>query len=107
MTKAEAAIHRSALARARQFRNGLMVAMLGIIHSVRKISQRLSSDLLSNVSSVRGGSSCPLRDQRKRADERILDPRLIPWIDRYLEVHRPVLAQRVEESNALWLSSNN
>ena len=29
MTKAEAAVHRSALARARQFRNGLMVAMLG------------------------------------------------------------------------------
>jgi hypothetical protein len=29
MTQAEAAVHRSALARARQFRNGLMVAMLG------------------------------------------------------------------------------
>jgi hypothetical protein len=34
MTKAEAAMHRSALARARQFRNGLMVAMLGY-HPIR------------------------------------------------------------------------
>jgi hypothetical protein len=49
----------------------------------------------------------PLRDQEKRADERIVDTELIPWIDRYLEVHRPVLARRTEASNALWLSSNN
>jgi site-specific recombinase XerD len=51
----------------------------------------------------------PSRSETKenRADERIVDPGLIPWIDRNLEVHRPVLARRVEASNALWLSSNN
>ena len=49
----------------------------------------------------------PSETKEKRADGRILDPRLIPRIDRYLEVHRPVLARRIEASNALWLSSNN
>jgi hypothetical protein len=45
--------------------------------------------------------------QEKRADERPLDPCLSPWVERYLNVHRPVLARTDDASAALWLSSND
>ena len=66
MAKAEAALNRSTLARARQFRDGLMVAMLGYHPSVQKISRPLSSDVLSNVCPVHGGSSFPPPRPKKR-----------------------------------------
>ena len=98
MTKAEAAMHRSSLARARQFRNGLMVAMLGY-HPIRP--KNFATLELGLTFKREFGAWWivlpPSKTKEKRADERILDPRLIPWIDRYLEVHRPVLARRVEE----------
>jgi integrase len=107
-TKTEAAMHRSALARARQFRNGLMVATLGH-HPLR--SKNFATLALGRTFKREFGSwSIVLprsETKEKRADERILDTELIPWVDRYLEVHRPVLARRTEASNALWLSSNN
>jgi integrase len=108
MTKAEAAMHRSALARARQFRNGLMVAMLGY-HPLRpKNFAALELGLTFRLEFGSWWIVLPRsQTKEKRADERIVDSRLIPWIDRYLEVHRPVLARRLEASKALWLSSNN
>jgi integrase len=108
MTKAEAAMHRSALTRARQFRNGLMVAMLGY-HPLRpKNFAALELGLTFRLEFGSWWIVLPRsQTKEKRADERIVDSRLIPWIDRYLEVHRPVLARRLEASNALWLSSNN
>jgi hypothetical protein len=30
-----------------------------------------------------------------------------PWVDRYLQIHRSVLARKLGASSALWLSSNN
>ena len=108
MTKAEAAMHRSALARARQFRNGLMVAILGY-HPIRP-KNFATLELGRTFKREFGSWSIVLpasETKEKRADERILDAELIPWVDRYLEVHRPVLARRIEASNALWLSSNN
>jgi integrase len=108
MAHAEAAVHRSALARARQFRDGLMVAMLGY-HPVRP----------KNFAALELGTSFkrefgswwivlpPSQTKEKRADERIVDPRLVQWIDRYLEIYRPELARRLEASKTLWLSSNN
>jgi hypothetical protein len=108
MTKAEAALHRSALARARQFRNGLMVAMLGH-HPIRP--KNFATLELGLTFKPEFGSWWivlpPSETKEKRADERSVDSSLTPWIDRYLEVHRPVLARRIEATNALWLSSNN
>jgi integrase len=108
MAKAEAASHRSALARARQFRNGLMVAMLGY-HPLRpknfatlELGLTFKLEFGSWWIVLRGSET-----KEKRADERIVDARLIPWIHRYLEIHRPVLARGSQDSKALWLSSNN
>jgi integrase len=108
MTAAEAATHRSALARARQFRNGLMVAMLGY-HPIRpKNFATLELGLTFKREFGSWWIVLPRSETKeKRADERIVDPRLIPWIDRYLETRRPVLQRRVEGPKALWLSSNN
>jgi len=108
MTKAEAAFHRSALARARQFRNGLMVAMLGY-HPIRpKNFAALEPGLTFKRELGSWWIVLPSSETKeKRTDERIVDARLIPWIDRYLEVHRPVLARRLEASKTLWLSSND
>ena len=45
--------------------------------------------------------------KEKRPDERVVDEALLPWIDRYLTVHRPVLARGHDGERALWLSSND
>ena len=94
MAEADAATHRSALARARQFRNGLMVALLAL-HPIR----------LKNFAALEIGRSfkkvndswwivlSASETKEKRADERPVDTGLAPWIDRYLKIHRPVLAQ--------------
>jgi hypothetical protein len=94
MAEAEAATHRSALARARQFRNGLMVALLAL-HLIR----------LKNFAALAIGRSfkkvndswwivlSASETKGKRADERSIDKCLIRWIDRYLNIHRPVLAR--------------
>ncbi len=45
--------------------------------------------------------------KEKRADERCVDPSLAHWIERYLDIHRPVLARTGDSSAMLWLSSND
>jgi site-specific recombinase XerD len=42
-----------------------------------------------------------------RLDERQVDDCLEPWIERYLAIHRPVLARSDDAQKALWLSSND
>ena len=108
MAEADAATHRSALARARQFRNGLMVALLAV-HLIR----------LKNFAALEIGRSfkkvnnswwivlSALETKEKRPDERPVDTCLIRWIDRYLNIHRPVLARTDDAPTALWLSSND
>jgi integrase len=108
MAEAEAATHRSGLARARQFRDGLMVALLAF-HSIR----------LKNFSALEIGRTfvnlkskwwivLPASETKeKRPDERPVDDYLIPWVDRYLTVHRPALARGHNGQTALWLSSND
>jgi integrase len=108
MAEADAAMHRSALARARQFRNALMVA-LKALHPIR----------LKNFAALEIGSSfkkvndswwivlSALETKEKRADERPVDTGLALWIDRYLKIHRPVLARTDDPPAALWLSSND
>jgi hypothetical protein len=108
MAEADAAAHRSALARARQFRNGLMVALLAI-HLIR----------LKNFAALEIGRSfkkindtwwivlSALETKESRPDERAVDACLTTWIDRYLNIHRPVLARTGDPPTALWLSSND
>ena len=108
MAEADATTHRSVLARARLFRNGLMVALLAL-HFIR----------LKNFAALEVGRSfkkienswwivlCAGETKEKRADERLVDPCLTSWIDRYLTIHRPVLARTGDVPASLWLSSNN
>jgi integrase len=108
MAEADAAVHRSALARARQFRNGLMVA-LKALHPIR----------LKNFAALEIGRSfkkvntawwivlSAADTKEKRPDERAVDPCLSTWVERYLDVHRPVLARTDDAPAALWLSSND
>ena len=108
MAEADAATHRSALARARQFRNGLMVAMLAF-HPVRP-GNFAALEIGRSFKQVNGSWWIVLshsETKEKRADERAVDPCLAHWIDRYLGVHRPILARTDEAVARLWLSSND
>jgi integrase len=108
MTEADAATRRSALGRARQFRNGLMVA-LEALHPIR----------LKNFAALEIGRSfkkinnawwivlSASETKENRPDERSVDPYLTRWIERYLNIHRPVLARTNDAPASLWLSSNN
>jgi site-specific recombinase XerD len=108
MAEADAAKHHTALARARQFRNGLMIALLAF-HPVR----------LKNFAALEIGRTFMMvknkwwivlaaSDTKEgRPDERHMDDCLTSWIERYLTVHRPVLARDADAPAALWLSSND
>jgi site-specific recombinase XerD len=107
IAEAAVAMHRTELARARQFRDGLMVALLAF-HPIR----------LKNFAALEIGRTfvklknrwwivlAASQTKEGRADERVVDDALVPWIDRYLSIHRPVLARGDDASPALWLSSN-
>ena len=89
MAEADAATHRSALARARQFRNGLMVAMLAF-HPVR-LGNFVALEIGRSFKQVNGSWWIVLshsETKEKRADERAVDPCLARWIDRYLNIDR-------------------
>ena len=108
MAEVDAATHCSALARARQFRNGLMVAMLAF-HPIRP-KNFAALEIGRSFKQVNGSWWIVLSNsetKEKRTDERLVDPYLTPWIDRYLSVHRPVLARTDEAPASLWLSSND
>jgi integrase len=98
----------TALARASQVRNGLMVALLALCPIRRKNFAALQI----------GRSVVKIHDKwwivlaasetkEKRADERPIDELLTATIDRYLNRHRPVLARSDTPSSHLWLSTND
>jgi integrase len=108
MAEAGAAAHRSALARARQFRNGLMVALLAL-HQIR-LKNFAALEIGRNFKKINDTWWIVLsatETKEKQADERAVDPCLTTWIDRYLNIHRPVLARTGDPPTALWLSSND
>jgi len=106
--EAETSPNLSSLARARQVRNGLMVALLGMC-PIR----------LKNFAALEIGRSfveiksrwwivlAASETKENRPDERLIDELLKPVIDRYLNQHRPVLARTDKPVSALWLSSND
>jgi hypothetical protein len=108
MTEADDSATLSRLAKARQFRNGLMVAMLAL-HPIR----------LKNFASLTiGHEFVEIDDQwwivlsstatkEARPDERRIDEILAPAVRKYLSNHRPVLTGENFDCGALWISSIN
>jgi integrase len=108
MAEADAMMHRSALFRARQFRNGLMIALLAL-HPVRlkNFAAFEIGRTLRRVKDVWWIVLSASETKEERADERPVVPYLTRWIERYLNTHRPVLARVGDGPTALWLSSND
>jgi integrase len=98
----------SEIARARQVRNGLMVALLALCPIRRKNFAGL--EIGRSFQKVRGKWWILLsasETKENRPDERPVDELLTPVIDRYLDQHRRVLARTNNPPSALWLSSSN
>jgi integrase len=96
------------LARARQVRNGLMVAMLALCPIRRKNFTAL--EIGRTFVNIRGKWWIVLpasETKERRADERPIDDILTAFIDRYLAEYRPVLARSDNPSKLLWLSQND
>jgi integrase len=94
------------LGRACQFRNGLMVALLGFCPIRRKNFTDL--EVGRSFVKIRGKWWIVLsasETKEKRADQRRVDEVLTPFIERYLSQYRPVLARSTNRGSALWLSA--
>jgi integrase len=105
ITEAEISSTLTELGRARQIRNGLMVAMLALCpirpknfaaleigRSFVKINDRWWIVLSASET------------KERRPDERPINELLTPAIEGYLRQYRPVLARADNSSSALWLS---
>ena len=96
------------LARARQFRNGLMVALLALCPLRRK--NYTTSEIGRSFVKIHGTWWILLsasEAKEKRPDERPINDLLTPVIARYLGQYRPVLARTKNPPSALWLSSRS
>jgi site-specific recombinase XerD len=107
VAEAETSRTMSKLARARQVRNGLMVAMLAM-HSIR-LKNLADLEIGRNFIQIKGSWWIVLsasETKEGRPDERRIDDLLQPALDRYLKKYRPFLARADQSTAALWLSSN-
>ena len=108
MMEAEGSTSLSPLVKARQFRNGLMVAMLAL-HPIR-LKNFASLEIGRNLANIDGWWWITLsaaETKEVRPDERRIDDAIAPALSKYLTKYRPVLARESRQSGALWLSSNN
>jgi integrase len=109
LAEAEAATSRTSLSRARQFRNGLMVALLGFCPI--RLKNFTALEIGRSFAEIKGRWWIVLsasQTKENRPDERPVDELLKPGIDRYLAHYRPILMARSgSPSSALWLSSND
>jgi integrase len=108
MAEAESSATLSRLAKARQFRNGLMVAMLAL-HPIR-LKNFASLEIGRNLVSIDGWWWIVLsatETKESRADERRIDDLIAPAVETYLSNYRPLLEDKNTKSNDLWLSSQN
>jgi site-specific recombinase XerD len=104
MTEAEMA-QRPKLTRARMFRNGLMLALLGYCPVRLKNFAALEiGRSFVNVDDIWWIVLTAAETKEKRPDERPAPQELAPFIERYLEVYRSILARGYSETNALWLA---
>jgi integrase len=109
IAEAENSRKMSKLGRARQVRNGLMVAMLAM-HPIR-LKNFADLEIGRNFIEIKGSWWIVLsasETKEGRPDERRIDDLLQPALDRYLRKYRPVLVGADQSaSGALWLSSND
>ena len=99
MQEAETAKHRSPVARARQFRDGLMVALLAACPIRLKNFAML--EIGRTFMPVNGSwwIVLPASETKEcRADERAVPDFLTQWVDDYLATYRPVLA-RIDDAS--------
>jgi integrase len=107
ITEAEMATELTDLARARQVRNGLMIALLALCPI--RLKNFVGLEIGSTFVQIRGQWWVVLtasQTKEKRADERPVDDILRPALERYIGTYRPILAHGTS-SSALWLSSND
>ena len=108
ITEAENSRKLTKLGRARQVRNGLMVAMLAM-HPIR-LKNFAALEIGRSLVEIKGSWWIVLsasETKEGRPDERRIDDLLQPALDRYLKKYRPLLlAGPNTPPLALWLSSN-
>jgi len=105
---AESSASLSILAKARQVRNGLMVAMLAL-HPIR-LKNFASLEIGRTFIELQGSWWITLsaaETKEKRADERRIDEPLTTALNLYLGKYRQALRGNNSESNVLWLSSHD
>jgi site-specific recombinase XerD len=108
MHEAELSQTMTDLGRACQFRNGLIIALLGFCPIRRKNFSAL--EIGRSFVKIRRKWWIVLsasETKEKRADERPVDKLLTPFIERYLSHYRPVLVRSDNRHSALWLSAND
>jgi integrase len=99
---------RPVLSRARQFRDGLMIALLATM--LIRLKNFAALEIGRSFVLIRGWWWIVLTNQEtkeKRADERAVPNFLLPWVERYLRQHRPILDRSGEGPTFLWLSSRD
>ena len=108
MVGADASMDGSALARARQFRDGLMIALLALCPVRLKNFAALEINRTFRRVSGAWWIVLPAAETKeRRSDERPVPDFLTPWIDRYLGVHRPILCRTDDPPASLWPSSRD
>jgi site-specific recombinase XerD len=108
MAEAGAADHRTALQRAAQYRNGLMVALLACCPIRLKNFAALTLGQSFVQAADRWWIVLDAAETKEgRADERPVQAFLTDWIEGYLLRHRPVLGRYAKLPKALWLSAND
>jgi site-specific recombinase XerD len=108
VAEAETAANLTSLARARQVRNGLMVALLALCPI--RLRNFAALEIGRTFAEINGQwwIVLPASDTKeKRADERPIDNMLRSAIECYITKFRPILEARGASSSALWLSSND
>src|SRR5262249_49045214 len=98
----------SALARARQFRDGLMVALLAVCPI--RLKNLAGLEIGRTFKQIRSSWWIVLpasETKERRADERPAPDFLTQWVDRYLKDHRPILAHTNDALASLWLAAND
>jgi site-specific recombinase XerD len=104
MAQAEMA-KRPKLTRARMFRNGLMIALLA--YCPIRLKNFAALEIGRSFVDVNGTWWIVLtaaETKEKRPDERPVPQDLAEFIERYLVVHRPILARGKTDNTALWMA---
>ncbi len=97
---------RPVVSRARQFRDGLMIALLATMPI--RLKNFAALEIGRSFVLIKGYWWIVLINQEtkeRRADERSVPNFLLPWVEQYLRQHRPVLGRSAEAATFLWLSS--